>query len=421
MSILERIVALAPCPVFVIAGDGGRQAIRRLFLDPRLDVAWSPRHASVLLVVGRLRSGLVEAARHVHDQIAAPRGTVVWGGKEKAPFADPVRIDADEDPVPALLDLHRALLVGARESAVVLGATDNPVEWRGVGPHGQGGKGMMGGVPYGRPMAMTDDDVRDGLALDALSVPLGPFLPWMPPGLRLDVTLQGDVVQDVERTRTDYVTPDLREVFVRAQSEAVAVAALELARARHHLEVTAELLRLHHLDGFALRALKLARRARPEAADDVRRLSQTLSRTRALGIGTRGVGYLDEARAARLGGPIARASGAAVDERLADPAYAELGFEPVTHARGDAEARWQQRLAEAAQSLDLAGRAGERRHDPSAPLEGPRGPVPSDSRASMILRDLGVRQAFDAFVTTLVSLDLDPVAEPPEPSEPSDA
>src|SRR3546814_14512508 len=60
---------------------------------------------------------------------------------------------------------------------------------------------MMGGKPYGRPMAMTEDDRRDGLALDAYSATFGPFLPVFPPGLQLSLTLQGDVVQSAEVLR----------------------------------------------------------------------------------------------------------------------------------------------------------------------------------------------------------------------------
>src|SRR3546814_9744942 len=76
-----------------------------------------------------------------------------------------------------------------------------PAPWSGKGEHGQGGEGMMGGKPYGRPMAMTEDDRRDGLALYAYTATFGPFLPVFPPGLQLSLTLQGDVVQSAEVLR----------------------------------------------------------------------------------------------------------------------------------------------------------------------------------------------------------------------------
>src|SRR3546814_2651945 len=48
---------------------------------------------------------------------------------------------------------------------------------------------------------MTEDDRRDGLALDAYTATFGPFLPVFPPGLQLSLTLQGDVVQSAEVLR----------------------------------------------------------------------------------------------------------------------------------------------------------------------------------------------------------------------------
>ncbi|MCP9971077.1 hypothetical protein LUW74_00380 [Actinomadura madurae] len=51
-------------------------------------------------------------------------------------------------------------------------------------------------------MADRADD-RDGLRLDVLHVPLGPVLPFWPAGLRVDLVLQGDVVQAAEATAVD--------------------------------------------------------------------------------------------------------------------------------------------------------------------------------------------------------------------------
>ena len=82
-----------------------------------------------------------------------------------------------------------------------------PNEWKGIGPHGQGGKGMMGGTPYGRPMAMTGPDIRDGLQLDRYTARIGPFAPMLPPGLTLEVTLQGDVICDVSIGSPPFAQP----------------------------------------------------------------------------------------------------------------------------------------------------------------------------------------------------------------------
>lgn len=43
-------------------------------------------------------------------------------------------------------------------------------------------------------MAMTGEDLRDGLQLDLVGVRIGPFLAWWwPPGLLLDLRFQGDL------------------------------------------------------------------------------------------------------------------------------------------------------------------------------------------------------------------------------------
>ncbi|MEO8311544.1 MAG: hypothetical protein ABI520_10255 [Caldimonas sp.] len=62
----------------------------------------------------------------------------------------------------------------------------------------------MGGVPYGRPMAMTDADGRDGLQLDQTTVQIGPYLQTWPCGLVLELVLQGDVVQRARVVRPPY-------------------------------------------------------------------------------------------------------------------------------------------------------------------------------------------------------------------------
>ncbi|MCT7094684.1 hypothetical protein, partial [Salmonella enterica] len=50
-------------------------------------------------------------------------------------------------------------------------------------------------------MAMTADDLRDGLALDTFTVEVGPFLPTLPAGLVMELTLQGDVIQQARMLR----------------------------------------------------------------------------------------------------------------------------------------------------------------------------------------------------------------------------
>ncbi|WP_216216749.1 hypothetical protein [Amycolatopsis aidingensis] len=61
----------------------------------------------------------------------------------------------------------------------------------------QGRAGAGAGEWSEPPMAGRADD-RDGLTLDQLRVPLGPALPYWPAGLRLNLGLQGDLVQWAE-------------------------------------------------------------------------------------------------------------------------------------------------------------------------------------------------------------------------------
>lgn len=66
----------------------------------------------------------------------------------------------------------------------------------------RGGDGTRPELELDADMADRADD-RDGLRLDVLHVPLGPVLPYWPAGLRVDLTLQGDVVQAAEATAVD--------------------------------------------------------------------------------------------------------------------------------------------------------------------------------------------------------------------------
>lgn len=158
-------------------------AVERLFLSPGLQQAMTPRAAAILLVAGDMPERVREARDRVHDQLAHPRATVAW--------------DGSGNPAPEIRQVWRRLLDGHSDEPDRL-PDEPPNEWRGKGDHGQGGKGMMGGVPYGRPLAMTAEDVRDGLQLDAYTARIGPFTPMLPPGMVLEITLQGDVIVEAK-------------------------------------------------------------------------------------------------------------------------------------------------------------------------------------------------------------------------------
>lgn len=422
---LRATAARAPVPVLVAQGVGARLAAARLVADPRVELVDSPRHATVLLVLGALPESLLPALYQVHDQVPAPRATVWWTGDATAlspltPTLEPRRIGPHDDPVAVLTDLHADVLAGTVDEPDLLPA-ENPVRWQGVGPHGQGGRGMMGGTPYGRAMAMTADDLRDGLALDRVPLRAGPFLPGFPPGLVLDTALQGDVLQSAA---LDVRPADTGERFAGAPidgpSSAVAaltapasIADLERERARSHLAWAAEHLRLQGLDALARRTARLAA-AEGASAEDVRRLHRRLRRLRAVDGATRDVGILPAEAVEELGGPVARAAGRMVDLRHEDPAYRRLGFVPVTGEAGDARARFHLRFEEAAAALDLAARAGEAVTTVTGAVEGPQGPVSTHGSEVPRLRervaDLLVGRTWSEAVTTLHSLDLLPDA-----------
>lgn len=416
VNLLERMLRSCRPRVFPLVGNGGRAAARRLRLDDELIVSDSPRDATLLLVVGDLPPPLARAARLPHDQTPPPRGVVVWSDDPgtRAAFPGSAVVQGHSSPCPAIESAFRGLMDETRPSSPALLPADHPVPWRGIGEFGQGGEGMMGGRPYGRAMAMPGEEIRDGLILDRNSLTLGPFLSWMPPGAELDIELQGDVLQSlIPKAPAGALASDLPEIFARAQHEEVSICDLEVARARHYLGATADLLLLHGLDALAARVIRLAERASAGDEARVRALSRALSRSGALRLATRGVGTLTGEALAHTG-PAARAAGRTEDARTQDPAYEGLGFELITRARGDAEARGHQRLDEAAFALELAGRAAARTRSPGPPLEGPRGPLGDDNAAQWgkLLEVAAPLQSLDAFVTTLVSLDLDPADVP---------
>lgn len=193
MSWLARLAAGAPAPVYPVIGEGAQPRVERLFASAALERARSPRAAALLLVSGDIPEAQREALDRVHDQVPRPRLSLRW--------------DGDDGIEERLLDAWRTLCAGATGDADRL-PDEPPNPWEGEGDFGQGGEGMMGGVPYGRPMAMTGEDVRDGLELDRYTARVGPFAPMLPPGLVLEVTLQGDVIVACEVLSPPYAQPE---------------------------------------------------------------------------------------------------------------------------------------------------------------------------------------------------------------------
>ena len=428
---LRRVALRAPARVFVVEGQDAPLALRYLALCEDVELVATPRSATILLVAGTIPHVLEEPTARVHDGMPHPRATVRWPhGAEDVSVESMAR---------ALSRVQTELVSGARPTEPDQLPNKDPAPWRGVGPFGQGGAGMTGGVPYGRPMTGRAPD-RDGLELDQLPVRVGPWFTPLPAGLVVDVRLQGDVVQELTVPGNAFAKP----APAPAPRTPVLIAELESARAVHHLRWLAHALHVHGLDALGRRSLTLARGVElREGPDDqvldlATRLERMLGGRGTLGWATRHVGALsaDQVRGKGLG-PVARACGIAEDARTDDPAYQALGFEPVVQTSGDAvgdsRARWRQRIGEVRQSLDLARRAGERcAGESGAAVEGFRGRIGDDGRApSAALLDLlpGMMrgQEWGDVVTAIVSLDIDvreaaygaqpltPQAPPPKP------
>lgn len=217
MSILSRLAAGAAAPVFPVIGAGVLPQVERLFSSRALSRVASPREAAILLVAGEIPETAHKALDRVHDQVPHPRKTVTWDG------ASPV-----ED---RLTEAWRATCAGG-ETEPDRRPDTPPNEWKGKGDHGHGGEGMMGGVPYGRSMAMPGEDVRDGLQLDRYSARVGPFAPMLPPGLVFEVVLQGDVIADLSVRSVPFGQPGEADAPELCAARMVRLLGLDAAAAR---------------------------------------------------------------------------------------------------------------------------------------------------------------------------------------------
>ncbi len=283
VSWLARLAAQAPVGVFAVTGAGARRSVQRLRADERIELVASPRHATVLLVAGALPQDLL--GRRCRCTTSSPsRGRSCAGPTMRA---GPASTSTSAAPATSLAPSARS----TRRCSVATSPAprrscpaEHPVPWQGVGPHGHGGEGMMGGTPYGRPLPMPPQEGRDGLALDRLPLTLGPHLAGFPPGLRLRVGLQGDVLEEVSVGDNPFETPretwDGQRLDLPGTTDLVADRMLRLS----------ELLALAGTDALARRAARLADDPDPAA---VARFGRRLRRATTLRWMTRGVGTTD--------------------------------------------------------------------------------------------------------------------------------
>lgn len=417
-DLLGRLASRAPVPVYAIAGAGAREAIQDLRLHQELRLVDAPGAASILVIGGRLPESVAGSVRRLHDSLAHPRATVLWSIDGHAytrldGARDPIFVQ--DHPVATIVTTYRELVAGKRPSEPAALPDVDPAQWRGVGPYGQGGSGMTGGTPYGRPMAELGPD-PDGLRLDVLPVEVGPFFSRFPPGLVLDVRFAGDLVLEASlRDLTGggmFAPRPTLEPFLRAITGPVSIAEVELARARSHLRWVADALHAQGLPALGRRALRCALAVTPGGSSMINDLRRLIERSQVLRWSVRGVGRIRPDVVRGLGGgPIARAAGVPEDVRLEDSAYLAIGFRPLVSDAGDAAARWRIRLDEAAQSIELAARAGTARTSVLGRVESPRGRLEAGSgpseRVFGIVPDLLREREWGDVVATVVSLDLD--------------
>lgn len=419
VSWLRRLAARAPASVFLAEGARAGLVRETLAIAPGIQLVDSPRHASILLIAGSVSNGWRDDLRRVYDQLPAPFASVWCCSKPFEALTNPTCIDNINALPQGLVEIHRELMLGRRASALRMLADEPPNPWKGLGDDGHGGEGMMGGNPYGRPMAMNmQDDISDGLTLDTLTFRLGPFHSALPPGLQAEISLQGDLVQEWSTTRQPFANV-IDPIFQAARQAPVSIAALELARARHHLYRLYRGLCIAGWPALAERTLRLA--GKLTADSDIADLRRSLERGGLwrLALPRPGRGVLEQAQALQLKGPAARASGIAEDLRNQDANYCRLGFVPTCQQSGDTAARWRQWLNEIEQSLSLARQAIrlDLKTAETAFIETPHGPwdssLPTDKSA--LLSDLLPGLEWGEAMLTLASLDV--AALDPHPFE----
>ncbi|MEJ5914406.1 hypothetical protein [Pseudokineococcus sp. 1T1Z-3] len=206
--------------VLLVEAPGGwaaRVAVERALAERGWRTASSPADADALLVCGAPGPGWEEVLERTWAQLPGPRARASVASVAGAGVA---------------LDGLAASLLD--DDAQRADAASRDLVAEGVAP----GDDMH---PAGLDLAGGQDDLRDGLEMDVLRVPLGPVLTDWPAGLVLRTVLSGDVV-------------------VRARVEVLPGAAARRSPAddvARRLDAAAQVLRLAGADDLAARAVRL--------------------------------------------------------------------------------------------------------------------------------------------------------------------
>ncbi len=423
-----------------------------------IQVLGSPRHASVLLVIGKISPALREAATVIYAQMMRPRTIFAIGTEDLSPLppADVIaglsqhdllegvrqlrslfaqgafHPDVSDFEAPALQSrirytcpMHAEVIQDKPGTCPKCGMTLIPSEAQDTTNHAHGGMdhsqmdhahkdhehmnhaGMdhsqmdHADMTFMSMVEVTRDLPRstDGLPMEWVEVPFGPFFPGLPGGLLLTLTLDGntvagstarsmientDLFQFLSADTTDLIgqlagmdplapvayqllachaVENAAGIEVSADTAHACIGALERERIASHLgwlalfgqqtglgwlprRAASLQLRVQHADLQQIMAL------RPELAA----LVKWMQRTPLLKSRTAGIGEL--AHDVVLRGPVARAAGIKDDVRSTEKAYTSLGFSPAGHKGGDVFSRLQVRLDEIGHSLTLIEAAG---------------------------------------------------------------
>ena len=241
----------------------------------------------------------------------------------------------------------------------------------------------------------------DGLPMDWIDVPFGPFFPGLPGGLLLTLTLDGDTVANSSAATltgneplllaaamniNDFIErlaglhplapvcyrglacsaiENATHVSIDTETAKARLLAVEQERITSHLNWLALFGQQTGFDWLLHRATSLQQQFLQSGAkqiqalkSDVLNLNRHLQRTPLLKSRTAGIGKIAENTELILSGPIARASGINNDVRSSNKIYSELGFTPARGKDGDVQARLQLRIDEIIHSLTLIEKMG---------------------------------------------------------------
>lgn len=117
VSWLRQLAARSCVPVFPVWGRHDDALLATLALSPQIELVDSPRHASVLLVIGEIPVALRDGLQRVHDQLPTPFAAVWLRGAPLMTLGAPVLVERDDRLIDTLVRTHRELMMGQRESA----------------------------------------------------------------------------------------------------------------------------------------------------------------------------------------------------------------------------------------------------------------------------------------------------------------